>query len=69
MANRTNHRPKDGFQRDKMYSLRMPNDLAEWVKGEAARRTALTGKKVSSADLMIEALRKLRTAQIWKRGA
>jgi hypothetical protein len=47
----------------------MPADLAEWAKSEAARRTISTGKRMSSADLVIEALRKLRTSMIWKRGS
>ncbi len=63
---RHNHKPKDGFIRDAMYSIRLPADLRKWIDDEAARRT-LAGMKATPADVTIEALRMARTRAIWKR--
>ena len=57
---------KDGIARTKIYSMRMPADLRDWLEKEAARRT-LQGKRTSVADLAIEAMRVMRTRSIWNR--
>lgn len=56
-------RLKDGVARDSTTAFRLPAELHDWLVQEAARRTLATSRRVSTADVVIEALRRVRSTQ------